>query len=93
MTYISGDENDIAFANANDDFERLRALPAFRGYRKNTPPDGTYGTVGGGSFGVVAVAWLDWQLRGEDNAGRMFVGPDCGLCRDPQWVVKQKNLK
>jgi dienelactone hydrolase len=93
VAYISGDENDIAFANANDDFERLQGLPAFRGYRKDTPHDGTYGAVNGGSFGLVAVAWLDWQLKGDQAASRMFVGPHCALCRDPQWVVKQKNIR
>jgi hypothetical protein len=83
VAYISGDESDIAFVNANDDFERLHNMPAFRAYRRNTPHDGTHGEVNGRSFGEVAVARLDWQLKADMKAGAMFVAPSCGLCRDP----------
>jgi len=40
----------------------------------------------------VAVSWLDWQLRGDAQAARRFVGDDCGLCRDSSWTFEQKNL-
>ena len=93
VAYISGDETDIAFNNANDDFSRLPDIPAFRAYKKHVPHAGTYGEVNGGAFGQVGVAWLDWRLKGDASAGRMFRGPQCGLCTDPAWVVKQKNLK
>jgi dienelactone hydrolase len=93
VAYISGDESDIAFENSNDDFERLTGVAALRAYRKGTPHDGTFGETNGGDFGRVGVAWLNWQLKGDREAARLFTGPDCGLCRDPQWVVKQKNLR
>ena len=93
VAYISGDETDIAFINANDDFSRLTDIPAFRAYKKNVPHDGTYDQVNGGAFGKVGVAWLDWRLKGDAAAGRMFLGPQCGLCTDQAWVAKQKNLK
>jgi dienelactone hydrolase len=92
IAYISGDESDVAFANANDDFERLNQVPAFRAYRKHTGHGGTYGEVNGGDFGKVGAAWLAWRLKGDAKAGQMFLGPHCGLCTDPQWVVRQKNL-
>ncbi len=28
----------------------------------------------------MAVAWWKWQLKGDDEAKKMFVGDDCGLC-------------
>ncbi|MCW2390080.1 dienelactone hydrolase [Sphingobium sp. B11D3B] len=93
VAYISGDEMDVAFPNANDDFAHLPNIPALRAYRKQTPHEGTYWEKNGGEFGKVAVGWLDWRLKGDPQARAMFVGTDCGLCRNPRWVVRQKNLK
>ena len=93
IAYISGDASDIAHANANDDFARLPAIPAFRGYPTGVGHTGTYREPNGGEFAKVAVDWLDWQLRGDERAARSFVGSDCRLCRDTRWKVEQKNLR
>jgi hypothetical protein len=93
VAYISGDELDIAFNNANDDFERLNHVPVLRAYRKQTGHEGTFGETNGGDFGRVGVAWLNWRLKGDAASGQMFLGPQCALCTDTQWVVKQKKLR
>lgn len=93
IAYIGGDESDVSFPNANDDYDRLNHVPVFRAYQKGIGHGGTYGEPNGGSFGKVGVAWLDWRLKGDAAAGRMFVGPQCGLCKDPAWVVKQKGIR
>jgi Chlorophyllase enzyme len=31
----------------------------------------------------LAVAWWKWQLKGDQEAKKMFIGPDCGLCKNP----------
>lgn len=91
VIYVSGDASDIAFGNANDDFARIDHLPAVRAYQDGVGHGGTYGQPRGGAFGEVAVAWLNWRLKG-DRAGRaMFVGPDCGLCARPGWHVERKG--
>jgi hypothetical protein len=47
----------------------------------------------GGEFGRVGLGWLNWQLKGDANAKKMFVGADCELCKPPSmWVVKKKML-
>ena len=93
MAYISGDAQDIAFNNANADFDYLAKIPAFRAYERGVGHGGTYREPNGGEFGGIAVAWLNWQLKGDQRAALMFRGPDCGLCVDPKWVVRTKNLK
>ncbi len=93
VAYISGDASDIAFTNGGDDFSRLEHVPALRAYRRGTTHAGTYGEANGGDFGKVATAWLAWRLKGDAAAGRMFLGADCGLCKDPHWVVERKNLR
>lgn len=92
MAYISGDAQDVAFPNANDDFDRLTSIPVFRGYERGVTHGGTYREPNGGEFSGVAVAWLSWQLKGDQNAALMFRGPNCGLCVDPKWVVRAKHL-
>ena len=31
-------------------------------------------------MGASRAAWLAWQLRGDQEAGRLFTGENCGLC-------------
>ena len=93
MAYISGDAQDIAFNNANADFDYLTKIPAFRAYERGVGHGGTYREPNGGEFSGVGVAWLNWQLKGDPRAARMFRGSDCGLCVNPKWVVRTKNLK
>lgn len=90
--YITGEPAEVAFKNADDDFALLDGVPAFRGWREDTGHGGTYREPDGGEFAVVATAWLQWQLKGDRAAARMFAGVDCGLCRRPHWHVKAKNL-
>ena len=90
--YMSGDESDIAFANANDDFEKINHIPVFRAYQKGVGHGGTYHDADGGTFGKVALAWLNWQLKGDKNSAKMFKGDKCSLCADPQWVTRKKNI-
>ncbi|TDE24962.1 alpha/beta hydrolase [Actinomadura sp. 6K520] len=89
--YFIGGPGDIAYENAMDDWDRLPAgLPAFMG-NLDVGHMGTYGQPNGGEFGRVGAAWLKWQLKGDAQAGQMFVGPDCGLC-GTEWSVRQQNL-
>ena len=41
---------------------------------------------------AVAVAWLNWQLKGDQRASLMFEGANCGLCVNPRWVVRKKKI-
>ncbi len=91
--YVTGDLSDIAFANTEDDFSRIDAVPLFRAWREHTGHGGTYRELNGGAFGKVAVAWLRWQLKGDMSAASMFTGADCGICKQPEWHVKKKNIE
>ncbi len=92
MAYISGDAQDVAFVNANDDFSRFTSIPVFRAWERGVPHTATYREYHGGEFGGVAVAWLNWQLKGDQKAALMFKGSNCGLCVNPRWVVQKKNI-
>jgi hypothetical protein len=93
VAYISGDPTDIAHNNANADFEFIKSIPVFRGWERGVGHGGTYNQPNGGEFSGIAVAWLNWQLKGDNRAALMFRGVDCGLCVNPKWVVQTKNIK
>jgi len=92
VAYFIGGPSDVAYPNAEDDFARIGKVPVFKG-NLNVGHGGTYRQPGGGWFGEVAVAWLDYQLKGNADAARWFVGADCRLCREPAWSVEKKGMK
>jgi hypothetical protein len=91
VIYINGGEEDIAYANGMDDFEKIEKVPvAMTNF--DVGHGGTYAQPNGGQFGRVAVAWLQWQLKGDETAAKMFIGPDCGLCKDTEWKYEKKRI-
>lgn len=83
---------DTARANCDLDYQDA-TVPVFYGI-----------FIGGSHMGVstspymerirVAVTgWLRWRLMSDESLKSMFVGDQCSLCKDPNWEVKQKNIK
>ncbi len=89
--YLTGGPSDIAHENALDDFEKLQHVPVVMASLP-VGHGGTFSAPDGGDWARVSLRWLDWQLKGDANAAKEFVGPTCGLCTDSRWTVKQKNL-
>jgi len=75
-----------------DDFKEINSVPVMVA-NLNVGHGGTFMEANGGRAAAVAASWLDWQLKGDAQAGKRFTGRDCGLCRDPDWTVQRKNLK
>ena len=92
ILYVLGGETDIAYTAGMDDFARIEHVPAAVA-NSDRGHGGTYWDANGGAAAQVVVQWLNWQLRGDASARRTFVGDDCGLCRDPAWVLETKGLK
>jgi dienelactone hydrolase len=95
MAYFIGGESDVAYPNAEKDFEKITKVPVF--YANN--PVGhlaTYSQDNGGEFARVGIGWLKWQLYDDmTEAGKgMFAGADCALCKSgSMWTVEKKNLE
>ena len=91
VIYILGGPEDIAYENGMDDFHRLVKVPAFAA---NYPVGhgGTYRQDHGGEFTVPALAWLQWQLKGDQEAAKLFQGADCGLANREGWTVEKNGL-
>ncbi|HLP76957.1 MAG TPA: alpha/beta hydrolase [Candidatus Paceibacterota bacterium] len=93
ILYLMGGKSDMAWDNGADDYARISKVPAVLASQE-VGHGGTYGAPHGGTFGVAAVAWLKWQLKGDKDAAAMFTGGEqCGLCKgDSKWKVEVKNL-
>jgi hypothetical protein len=91
VIYLMGGKTDIAWPNGTDDFARIDKAPALLASH-DVGHGGTFMQPNGGAEAQVARQWLDWQLLGDPNAGKVFVGPACELCTDPQWTVERKGL-
>ncbi|MCF0185377.1 MAG: hypothetical protein HUJ98_02680, partial [Bacteroidaceae bacterium] len=79
-----------AYENAVDDFKRidnvftvLASYPVGHG--------GTYRERFGGAFGNIGLQWLDWQLKGKAEKGKLFINDD--FQNDLTWEVHRKNAK
>jgi dienelactone hydrolase len=87
--YLIGGPTDIAYANAEADFAVLTGKLVVKANRA-VGHGGTYHEPNGGEFARVAVAWLDWQLKGSREAAALFTGEPCGLCTSPGWTVERR---
>jgi len=95
VAYFIGGMDDVAYPQAQADFEAISTVPLFYG---NYPAGhgGTYAQDNGGEFARVGIAWLKWQLYGDQTeaGGKQFVGADCGLCQaSTMWTVRKKMLE
>jgi dienelactone hydrolase len=90
---INGGEPDFMMATSAATFDLIDHLPAFYGARHNAGHTATVFHPGGGEFANVASNWLEWTLKGDKKAGKMFTGKNCSLCTNSNWDVKSKGLK
>jgi len=90
--YLDGAEADFMTPVAKANFEAIDHVPIFYGSRDNAGHSATYFHPNGGEFANVTVAWLNWQLKGDESAAKTFRGADCTLCTNPNWETASKNL-
>ena len=86
---------DMARPNATDDYPYINNVPCLLAVREieGDAHGGTFREEKGGAFGVAAVAWLDWQLKGRKAAAAKFSGADNMFDSDPLWIEYQhKNF-
>lgn len=89
--YLLGGEKDIAYANGMDDYRQINHVPVFVA-NMDVGHGGTYSQPHGGEFARVATFWYKWQLKGDDQAGKMFTGNPAGLAANTNWKYEKKNM-
>lgn len=91
--FLCGGADSTAGPACEQDFTQAPAkLPVFYGVLGGATHIGPFGgTPHAGEYGRAGVAWLRWQLAGDESFKSWFVGNDCTLCADP-WTAMQRNL-
>ncbi|WP_235912720.1 alpha/beta fold hydrolase [Croceibacterium salegens] len=94
VLYIQGGPTDIAWANGRDDYNRLIQLGQVPVAMVGLPTGhgGTYHDPHGGAAAMIAIDWLEWQLRGKQDAARSFLGDNCRICTVPAWTIDRKGF-
>ena len=72
--------------------EKLKEIHTPVMYNYPVGHGGTYRQPHGGEFTIPALAWLQWQLKGDKEAGKMFTGNTPGLLKRKDWTL-EKNAK
>ena len=91
MFYLIGGSDDVAFPNAQMDFDNIKNVPVVM---MNTLDghSGTYYEKNGGSYGVAVLKWLDWQFKGDVSQAAFFLDDDYLKYKYPDWKVVRKNF-
>lgn len=92
ILFINGHEVDFMMATSRANFDLVSKVPTFYGARHNAGHTATMYHKGGGEFANVASRWLKYHFKGDQVAGKMFVGADCELCTNPNWETASKGL-
>lgn len=88
--YLLGGEKDIAYKNGMDDYRRIDHVPVYMA-NMDVGHGGTYSQPHGGEFAKVATAWYKWQLKGDEEAGKLFAGAQPGLSQSQTWRFEKKD--
>ncbi|XZE43913.1 endo-1,4-beta-xylanase [Pirellulaceae bacterium SH467] len=92
VLYIMGGPKDIAYKNAMDDFSRVDHVPIVMA-NLDVGHGGTYRRPHGGEYSPVALAWLDWHLKGKLESSKMFLGESDQRKIGEPWTIETKNFR
>lgn len=92
---MNGGPEEVAYANGLRDYEEISALgkPIIYFSKTSAGHGGDLGQ-GRGDFNLVNLAWLNWQLKGDEGAtGKSFlIGPSCEFCMDSGWDFRSSGI-
>lgn len=91
VIYLVGGKTDVATENAVLDYERIEHVPVVFANHLTAGHSGTFEEANGGSFAALAIKWLDWQLKGQDDQAQVFT--EHKPAEFPEWRIQSKAAK
>ncbi len=89
---FTGGPADSGFNGAEQCYKALAStLPVLKASLNTVGHTGAY-PMPDLRWSSAVLAWLNWQLKGDRQAAKMFAGPDCALCKDPDWWIDTRNI-
>jgi hypothetical protein len=93
---LLGGSGDVAYTNGERDYTNISALgvPILL-LSKDGAGHGGDLSKGTGDFNTVNLAWLNWQLKGDEGAtGKgLLIGSSCKYCNASGWEFKSANIQ
>ncbi len=93
---MNGGSSDIAYQNGLNDYQAIssRGIPIVYFSKTSAGHGGDLGQARG-DFNRVNLAWLNWQLKGDESAtGKGFLnGSTCQFCTDSGWDYMSANIQ
>jgi hypothetical protein len=96
VLFVEGGPSDVAYAGGTKGYETISKLNVpVMWFSKDIGHGGDLSKPDGGDFTKIILAWLNWQLKGDETAtGKgLLLGKDCPYCRDSTWDVKSANIR
>ena len=91
ILYVVGGPDDVAFQNAQKDYQRISHVPVALANHPASGHGGTYHEKNGGDYARLVIDWLDWQLRNKKENAGIFLKGD--LKNYQGWELKAKNFR
>ena len=92
MFYMIGGPGDVAFANAQKDYDRIADNIPVVMMNSKDGHSGTYFEKNGGNYAKAVVRWLDWQFKGKISNAAFFLDDAYLKYIHPDWTVVRKNF-
>ena len=92
MFYMIGGPGDIAYENAQKDYERIADNIPVVMLNSKDGHSGTYYEKYGGNYAKAVVKWLDWQLKGQVGQSALFLDDEYLKMKFPEWQGVRKNF-
>ena len=92
MFYMIGGPGDIAYANAQKDYERIADNIPVVMLNSKDGHSGTYYEKHGGNYAKAVIKWLDWQLKGKVGRSALFLDDEYLKMKFPEWQGVRKNF-
>jgi hypothetical protein len=89
---FNGGPADSGYLGAEQTYKALAStLPALKASLTSVGHTGAY-PMPELRYTHAVLAWLDWTLKRDTTAATNFSGPNCTLCKDPDWWIDSQNL-
>ena len=92
MFYMIGGPGDIAYGNAQKDYERIADNIPVVMLNSKDGHSGTYYEKHGGNYAKAVVKWFDWQLKGQVGQSALFLDDEYLKMKFPDWQGVRKNF-
>ena len=91
ILYLVGGRGDVAWPNAQKDYDAIKRVPVVLADNTQSGHDGTYRQEFGGDNSRMVRSWLDWLFKDAKEHDALFKQGD--LKGYTGWTIKSKNFK